>query len=209
MENESFDKFERETKSFAALVILNIVGVALAMAFGVSWVVNNLLPLASGQPFDLYQLIYTGLGLSAFVLAIRWLVPCAETFRDINDVMHGSRKADGEPIGEKLTQMIVEKLAWYREKRGMISRLKSGSRLTGLFFFVATALQVINLAPILSSTTALTLLAMIVSLTICVVMGAAGIYIPVLIDRFTVAWDQRVEASGKAEKSLGELIEGP
>jgi hypothetical protein len=208
MENETFGKLERETRSFAALAILNIVGAAMAMAFGVSWIVNNLLPLASGQPFDLMQLLYAGLGLLGFVFAIRWLVPCAETFGGVDDMIDG-RKASDEPVGERLTQMVVEKLAWYREKREMIGGLKAGSRLTGLFFLASAALSGYNIAATLGSTAGYMLVMEAVGFALCLVMGAAGLYIPAIIDRFTGTWDQRISASGDAEERLGKLIEGP
>lgn len=207
MENETFRKFKRETRSFAALVILNIVGAGLAMAFSVSWIVNNLLPLASGQPFNFTQLVYAGLGLFGFVFAIGWLVPCAETFDGVDDLIDRSWKADGAPIGDKLTGMIVEKLAWYREKREMIGKLKTGSRLTGLFFLASAVLQAYNLALTLSSTTDLMLLMTAIGFALCLVFGVAGLYIPALIDRFTGTWDQRVDALGKAEDKLCKLIE--
>lgn len=208
MENETFEKLKRETRSFAALIILNIVGAGLAMAVSVSWIVNNLLPLASGQIVNIIQIVYAGLGLLGFVLAIRWLIPCAETFDGVDDMIDGSRIGE-EPVGERLTQMIVEKLAWYREKREMIGGLKAGSRLTGLFFLASAALQVYDLTTSLGSTTGLMLLMTAVGLVLCLVMGAAGIYIPSLIDRFTGTWDRRVQASGEAEDRLGKLIEGP
>ena len=208
MENETFEKLERETRSFAALVILNIVGAALAMAFSVSWIVNNLLPLASGQTVNLMQIVYGGLGFLGFVFAIRWLIPCAETFDGVDDMIDGRRKRD-MPVGEKLTEIIVEKLAWYREKREMIGKLKAGSRITGLFFLASAALQVYGLVSSLGSTTGLIRLMTAVGFAMCLVIGAAGLYIPVLIDRFTGTWDQRVQASGDAEGRFGKLIEGP
>jgi hypothetical protein len=208
MENETFEKLERETRSFAALVILNIVGAALAMAFSVSWIVNNLLPLASGQTVNLMQIVYGGLGFLGFVFAIRWLIPCAETFDGVDDMIDGRRKRD-MPVGEKLTEIIVEKLAWYREKREMIGKLKAGSRITGLFFLASAALQVYGLVTSLGSTTGLIRLMTAVGFAMCLVIGAAGLYIPVLIDRFTGTWDQRVRASGDAEGRFGKLIEGP
>jgi hypothetical protein len=155
------------------------------------------------------QMVYAGLGLFGFIFAIRWLVPCAETFSGVDDMIDGSRKAGDEPIGEKLTQMIVEKLAWYREKREMIGKLKVGSRLTGVFFLASAALQVYNLALSPGSTTGLMFLMTSVGLTLCLIMGAVGLYIPALIDRFTGTWDQRVDASGEVENKLGKLIEGP
>lgn len=207
MESETFEKLERETRSFAALVILNIVGAGLAMAFGVFWIVNNLLPLASGQMVNLMQIVYGGLGLLGFVFAIRWLIPCAETFDGVDDMIDGKRESD-MPVGEKLTQMIVEKLAWYREKREMIGKLKAGSRITGLFFLASAIPQVYSLVSSLGSTNGLMILTIAVGFALCIVMGVAGIYIPALIDRFTGTWDQRVQASGDAKERLGKLIEG-
>jgi hypothetical protein len=155
------------------------------------------------------QMVYAGLGLFGFVFAMRWLVPCAETFSGVDDMIDGSTKAGVEPIGEKLTQMIVEKLAWYREKREMVGKLKIGSRLTGAFFLVSATLQIYNIASTLGTTTGFMLLMTAVGFTLCLSMGAVGLYIPVLIDRFTGTWDQRINASSDIEDKLGKLIEGP
>jgi len=209
MENEAFERFERETRSFAALALLNIVGAGLAMAFSVSWIVNNLLPLASGGAVYLDQIVLAGLGLAGFVFAMRWLIPCAETFGGVDDMIKGKSRGKIEANGDKLTEMIVEKMAWYRESRETIGRLKLGSRLTGVFFLASAALQIYNLAVSLSTVTQAILVMSAVGLTLCLAFGAVGLLVPTYVDRFIGTWDQRVKASDEAEDKLGKLIEGP
>jgi hypothetical protein len=209
MENEAFERFGREMRSFAALIILNIVGAGLAISFGISWIMPNIAPLFSGQPIYLEQLVRAGLAVAGCVVALRWLVSCAETFDGVDDIVDGSWKADMERRGDALTARIVESMAWYRERRGNIWRLKLGCRLTGAFFVVSAALQAYNFVTTFGSATQSMLIMSVVGLVLCLALGAIGVIVPALIDRFIGTWDQRVKASGEAEDKLGKLFEGP
>jgi hypothetical protein len=205
MENEAFERFTRETRSLAALVIMNIVGAGLTIAFGVSQVVTNLSPLFGGQPVYLEQLLRAGVSLFACAIAMRWLIWGAQTFSGVDDLIDGSRKADAED----LTGLIVENMAWYREKRESIGRLKWGCRLVGAYFALTTALQLYNLVTTLGTMTQAVLIMSAVGLVLCSALGLIGLLVPTYIDRFIGTWDERVKASGEAEDKLGKLIEGP
>ena len=206
MENETFERFNREMRSFFALIILNIVGAGLGMAFGVAWCVGNVQPLFAGQPIQILNVATAGLAIAGCAVAISWLVKSAEVLDGFDDLKDGSsREAD---TGDALTERIIKSIAWYREKQVAIGELRFGSRVTGAFFLLSAALQVINLISTWGSTTQITILLSVVGLALCIALGLIGVVIPGTVTRFTTTWDNRVEASGKAEKKLGELLEG-
>ena len=208
MENETFERFNREMRSFFALIILNIVGAGLGMAFGVAWCVGNVQPLFAGQPVQILNVAMAGLALAGCAVAISWLTKSAEVFDGFDDLKDEVGKEDVKAGGDALTGLIVRSIAWYREKQENIGQLKFGSRITGAFFLLSAALQAINLVSTLGSATQTSILLSVLGLALCLVLGALGLMIPSAVTRFTGTWDRRVEASGEAEKKLGELLEG-
>jgi hypothetical protein len=203
MEMETLERFNREMRSFQALIILNIAGAGLAMSFGVSTIIQNLTPLFSGNVPGIQQVAMAGLMLVGCAFAIRWLIKGAEVLSRFDEL---KSFGDLEQASDVITGKIVSTMAWYREQRLMINQLKLGSMITGAFFLVSATLQLVNLAQNLSSPGLI--LMSIVGLGLCLTLGAAGILIPRYITRFGEAWDKRVEASGVAEKKLDDIMDG-
>jgi hypothetical protein len=206
MENNTVARFDREMKGFFALKILNIVGAGLGMAFGISWIVGNVTPLFSGQPIQALNLVMTALALTGCGVAIRWLITSAELFSELDDLRDES--GDKDANGDALTRRIIRSVAWYRDRKEKIGELKWGSRVTGAFLLLSALLQGYNLVTTLGTATQLVSLASAIGFAMCLVLGAAGLWIPSAITRFVATWDSRVEATSEAEKKLGKLIEG-
>ncbi len=206
MENDTFERFNREMRSFFALIILNIVGAGLGMAFGVAWGVGNVQPLFAGHPIEILNVAIAGLALAGCAFAISWLIKSAEVFDGFDELKDEGDKASGG--GDALTGLIIRSIAWYREKQENISQLKLGSRVTGAFFLISAVLQAINLVGTLGSATQANILLSVAGLALCFAFGVLGLMIPTFITRFTATWDNRVEASSEAEDKLGKLLEG-
>lgn len=206
MENDTFERFNREMRSFFALIILNIVGAGLGMAFGVAWGVGNVQPIFAGQPIEILNLGIAGLALAGCAFAISWLVKSAEVFDGFDELK--DEVSNVKASGDALTRLIVRSIAWYRDKQENIGQLKLGSRVTGMFFLASAALQAVNLVGTLGFTTQANNLLSVAGLALCLAFGVLGLMIPTFITRFTATWDSRVEGSGEAEERLGKLLEG-
>lgn len=207
METETLQRFSREMMSLYALIVINIVGAGLAMSFGVTTVVNNLLPIIAELRFQSIQAILTGLGLLGFGFAISWLVSSAKVFSDFDDLRDEFKKRQGEADDEEIAQLVVQNLAFYRDNRPTIDRLMLGSRVAGLFFLLSAAVGVFNL---LTNTPAgpLGLLTAVMGVLICIAIGAVGLYCPSFFERYTMTWERRLNDSVEAEKKLNRILEG-
>jgi len=195
-------------RSFYALIIINIAGAGLAISFGIAWIVPNITPMIQEQSIQISQLALTGLVVVGCVVALRWLIASVEVFDGFDDLRDDSKAKEAEANGDVLTGLIVRSIAWYREKKANISTLKFGSRVTGAFFLLSAALQILNLASTLSSTSQFNLTLSLIGFTLCLVLGVAGLLIPYSITRFVGTWDHRVEASDDASKRLERIVEG-
>ena len=208
MEKETFDRFNREMRSFYALIILNIVGAGLAMSFGIAWIVPNITPMIQEQSIQISKLALTGLVVVGCVVALRWLIASVEVFDGFDDLRDDSRVKEAEANCDSLTGLIVRSMAWYRERKANINDLKFGSRVTGAFFLLSAVLQILNLASTLSSTSPFNLTLSMIGFILCLVLGVAGLLIPYSITRFVGTWDHRIEASDDASKRLERIVEG-
>jgi len=208
VEKETFDRFNREMRSFYALIILNIVGAGLAMSFGIAWIVPNITPMIQEQSIQISKLALTGLVVVGCVVALRWLIASVEVFDGFDDLRDDSRVKEAEANCDSLTGLIVRSMAWYRERKANINDLKFGSRVTGAFFLLSAVLQILNLASTLSSTSPFNLTLSMIGFILCLVLGVAGLLIPYSITRFVGTWDHRIEASDEASKRLERIVEG-
>jgi hypothetical protein len=200
MENEVNNRLTREMNSFHALTIVNIAGAGIAMSLGIATLVNNLLPMFREQTILFPQALNMAAVLAGSVFALRWLISSAEMLDGFQEVRESME--DDDP-----TTLIVENMAFYRENRETVRRLMLGSRATGAFFLVYTALQLRFLLAQVGSTSLLTLMS-VVGLALCLALGVAGVYIPSSLGRYTQMWDRRLSESEEAERRLGEMLEG-
>ena len=89
MEKDTFERFNREMRSFFVLIILNIVGAGIAMAYGVTLGVTNITSLIAQQQIQLQQVAITGFALIGCIIAIRWLINSAELLDIFDDLREG------------------------------------------------------------------------------------------------------------------------
>ena len=207
MRNETLNRLNREMRSFNSLIIMNITGAGLAMSMGIAVVVKNVLPMVAARTILVPEAIMVGLVLAGCVLGLRWLIAGAEMMDEYQDVREG---ASGHENGaeDSATELIVQNMAFYRDHRESMGRLVIGSRATGAFFLLSAAMQVRYLLSVLGSGTLFEAAFSLVGLSLCLVLGLAGVYIPRLFRRYEAAWDSRLLESREAEKKLGELLEG-
>jgi len=179
--------------------MVNIAGAGIAMSIGIATLVNNLLPMFREQTILFLHALNVVAVLAGSVFALRWLISSAEMLDGFQDVRES--REDDDP-----TALIVENLAFYREKREEVRRLILGSRATGAFFLVSAALQLRFLVSQTGSS--LFSLMSVVGMALCLALGLAGVYIPSSLGRYTSTWEERLSESEETERRLGELLEG-
>jgi len=207
MEVETLSRFNRETRSFHALTIINMVGAALAMSFGVAVGANALLTMISERSILMPQAAMTGLALVGFVFAIWWLILSAQIFDGFDDVRDEFKSRSEKADGEAVTELIVHNMAFYRDNKSIIQKLKLGSRATGAFFLLFGAVSALSLLT-MGSTELLSLLTGASGTILCVAIGIVGVYSPSFFEQYIRTWDHRLMDSAEAEKKLDRILEG-
>lgn len=207
METETFDRLEREMMSLYALIIVNIVGAGIAMSLGVATGVNNLIPMMSNGRILPLQTAVTGLALLGFVFAINWLIPSAQLFSGFDDLREEFKDHPEKADDEAMTQAIVRNMAFYRENKPTIEKLRLGSRATGAFFLLSGAAAVLNLLT-MGPVEPVSLLMRVVGTLLCIALGLVGVYSPHFFAKYNKTWEQRLMGSAEAEKKLSRILEG-
>ena len=89
MTDETLTRFKSELNSFFLLILLNLVFGALAMAFGVQFMVTSVQGLTGGQSLSLLRIVAGSLSMVSFGLGIAWIISSAEIFEGIRRNPHG------------------------------------------------------------------------------------------------------------------------
>ncbi|MBN2336667.1 hypothetical protein JXL21_14005 [Candidatus Bathyarchaeota archaeon] len=204
MESRTIERFSTEIKSFNALIIANLVGAALALAFSISLGVTHIVGLFQGGSFEAVTLLYVAVTVAGFAFAINWISNAAELMDGYGDITDSFEKTDPSD-DEALTGIIVQSLAFYRDNGEKIGRMTLGSRVTGGLVLLTTIPQVTNL---LTPQTGLMTLFTVVGLLCSAGAGLVGLYVPTLFRRYSETWDQRLGLTGEAEERLKGILEG-
>ena len=206
LHNQALIQFRTEIRQFYIVCILNLIFAALAMGFGISFMISAILGLtAPPRPGMLIGAIATvcfGLGLS-------WLLSTVRIFKGIKVINH-QLDAEGTSItDDRITCLIVRMLTHYRDNRKTIGKMIRGCTFGGICFFslgIGTSLEAIS---ILSDGITFTLNnlmvipAMLLTLGIAVVSLLSSYY----FSKFVKIWDRRLleidESECALKKNLG------
>ncbi len=209
MEKNTLNRLKIELESFKALVIANLIGAALTMAFTMVFSIDEVMPLISGAPLTLSGLPYLVLIIAGMAFAITWITRSAELMGEHDEITKDFDEIMKEGGGdEAVTGIIVRSLAFYRENQDKIEQLKWGGRVTGTFLMVTAIPQLIGLLRGTDPMGGLMILGQWFAIISSVGIGAAAWYVPVIIKRFTEMWDARLSMADDANEKLKRILEG-
>ncbi len=208
MSQNTVQKLQRELNSLFGLTIINIVASSLAMAFGVYFFMPNLISAVTTFTITVEQIGLIILGGLALVVAIRWLVNSAEMielYSNLSDKFSRQKK-DRAIDDEKLTGLIVDLTAAYRENKPTIKLMMIISRIAGIGFGIAAVLSLGSLIAGAMLNVPLWSLAQISTVTINGVMSAVCFLIPHFYRKYSNIWDQRLLHTEKVEAELNKVL---
>ena len=107
MEQTTLNRLKIELQSFKGLVIANLIGAALALAFTMAYGIPKIIPLLVEGIISINQLPYLGLIFLGFAVSINWISNSARLMGehgDIVDELDDISSSDDEAI----TSVIVE-----------------------------------------------------------------------------------------------------
>ena len=208
-------KAVREVRYLQALVLINLVYGAVALAICISAIVTTISPVFSMDLSALNSLLtpqsVVTVVLATVILGLvgRWFIHSGEMF----DAVENLEKARGEVMtahdaegrNERVISLIVELLSNYREHRGSIRAFRVLGAASGLLFIglgLLTFFQTLLVTPANMTQAVLNLAATIPT-------GLAGVYISHSLGKYQDAWDPRLIGASKAEEELKRLLEMP
>lgn len=206
MTDETLSQFRNELNSFFVLVILNMVFGALAMAFGMQFIIASVTGLEEGE-IPLHVLA-GAISLAVFGLGLSWVISSAKVLKGITGIRREYSEFSGPVPAEILTGWIVRLTAHYRENRETIRRMTVICALGGCAFL---AIGVLNLIQGItwtaeanaSWTQGLPFIAAGINLT----LGLASLLFCGYFRRYSAAWDLRLDETARGETILERTLE--
>jgi len=204
MTENTLTQFKKELDSFFLIVSMNMAAGALAMAFGLQYLVARILDLSVWQVSDTFRIPVAVFFLVCIGLGFGWVLSSARILRGVKSVRRESRLRTGPVPAETLTCWIVRTLAHYRENRQTVRWMVPVSALGGCAFLVlgtSNLLQGIGL--IGGGIQAFALVAAVINLTI----GTASVLCTLYFRRYSASWDERIDGAARSENALRCALE--
>jgi hypothetical protein len=208
MTDETVSQFKNELNSFFVLVILNLVFGALAMAFGVQFMIANVLELTGEQIPPLLRVLAGAVSLAGFGLGLSWVLSSAKVLKGITGIRREYSECPGMVSAEILTGWIVRLMAHYRENRETIRWMTVICAFGGCAFLAIGFLNLIQGITWTADANAswiqrLPFIAAGINLTI----GLSSLLFCVYFRRYSAAWDLRLDETSRSETILERTLE--
>ncbi len=202
-------RFFRELDSYTLVILMNVVFGALAMAFGIHYIVSSLTEQAGGHFFSLLRIVIAAFSMAGFGIGLSWIISGVEIMDGLDDIRSACRDRKAPITAEVTTRGIVRMIAHYRGHRKTIRTMALVCTLGGFCFLVLGILSSIEFFSVsLTSGTitldsALLIPPALLSLGIAIVSLVSSFYFA----RFAKAWDVREGEISRAEQVLAHTLD--
>ena len=206
MTDETLSQFKNELNSFFVLFILNVVFGALALAFGMQFMIASVMGLAEGEiPL---RALAGAISLAVFGLGLSWVISSVKVLKGITAIRREYSEYPSPVPAEILTGWIVRLTAHYRKNRETIRRMTVICALGGCAFLAIGVLNLIQGITWTADTNAswtqgLPFIAAGINITI----GLASLLFCVYFRRYSAAWDLRLDETARSETILERTLE--
>jgi uncharacterized membrane protein len=201
-------EFEAELRSFFVLSLFNMVFGALAMAFGIQFIVTAGVALQNNVLLTIPLFIQMLVGVAAAVLGLRWIRSTVRIFRGVNELRREYRATKKPVSGETLTGLIVRMMAQYRENKMTIRAMTVICALGGLVYLALGITNIFQgvawaMAPGSAISPELAFLAAGINLTI----GLVSLFSSTWFHRYSASWDARLDEANRSEEILKKTLD--
>jgi hypothetical protein len=208
MADETLLQFKNELNIFFVLVILNLVFGALAMAFGMQFMIASVLGLTGGQIPAVFRVLAGAISLTGFGLGLSWVLSSAKVLKGITAIRREYREYSDPVSAEILTGWIVRLVAHYRGNRETIRWMTLICAIGGCAFLALGILNIVQgIAGLAVSTDfrmrGLPFIAAGINLTI----GFSSLLFCRYFRRYSAAWDLRMDETARSETILERTLE--
>ena len=207
MTDGTLNQFRNELTALFVIVVLNIVFGALAMAFGVQYMVSSVSGQAAGQ-FLVLRVVTGTVAMICFGLGIAWIISSVKIFDGIEEIREEFQDRKKPVSDETLTSGIIRMMAHYRQNTKTIHTMILVCTLGGFCFL---ALGIINSLEFLSISLSsgqftlknyLLIPAALLTLGIALVSLLSSYY----FSKFSRTWDLRLMETARSEEMLKKSL---
>jgi hypothetical protein len=208
MKTENLARFKSEINCFFALVLLNLVFGAMAMAFGLQFILSSVLGLTGGTGTPGLRMIIGAISMVCFGLGLGWILMSARILKGITLIRREFKHHTGPVPDETLTCWIIRMIAHYRGNRKQIQNMIVMCTLGGFCFLVLgvlNSLEFFSIGPLSGSISLngyLLIPSALLTLGIALVSLASSFYFA----RFSKTWDFRQDEISRSEHELAEKL---
>jgi len=208
MTDETLTRFKSELDSFFVLVLLNMVFGALAMAFGMQFIIASVLGLAGGQSTPALRILAGSISLVGFGLGLSWVLSSAKILKGINAIRREFRSCPAPVTGEVLTGWILQMTAHYRQNKKAIGLMTRICTLGGCVFLALGIINLIGAVAVWGSPAGILVASLFfITTAINLTIGIASLRFSSYFRRYSRAWDNRIDEVSQNEKALHNFME--
>jgi uncharacterized membrane protein len=208
MKDSISQQFEDELRSFFALTLLNLVFGAMAMAFGMQFIVAAALALSGMPAFVLLPVIQIIAGGILFVLGLRWILSSVRIFSGVARLRREYRGQEKSGSDHTLTGYIVRMLAQYRENQETIQRMTLICLLGGCLFLALGSLNLVQgFSAVMSAGGTDAVVLSFVAAGINLTIGLVCLLSSAWFRTYARAWDLRLLEISRSEEALQRTLE--
>ena len=208
MTDETLNQFRNELSALFVIGILNIVFGALAMAFGVQYMVTSVLGQTAGQSMVL-RIVAGSVAMICFGLGIAWIISSVKIFDGVQEIREEFQDREKPVSEETLTRGIIRMMAHYRKNTTTIRTMILVCTLGGFCFLALGIINALEFFSIGLSSGQFTLDNYLLVPTALLTLGIALVSLlsSYYFSKFSRTWDQRLLETARSEdilkKSLG------
>lgn len=208
MTSTIYSHFYHELNSFFLVTLLNVVFGALAMAFGIQYIVASVLGLTDEEPLSLIRIVTAAISMVGLGLGLSWMVSSVEILDGIDDIRN-FLKENTKPVSDEITTCgIVRMIAHYRGHRKTIRTMILVCTIGGFCFLALGIISSIEFFSFSLTSGTITLNSYLLipsallALSVALVSLASSFY----FSKFSRAWDLREDEISRGEHELAETL---
>jgi hypothetical protein len=202
-------QFTGELRGFFMLSLLNIVYAAMAMAFGIWFIVTSIPALGEGETTIAYAAILIILGGATVLMGIRWILASVQVFSGIKQLRDEWRSLKDPIPDETLTGMIIRMISYYRGNRKTIQTMIVTGIFCGFFLLMLAIIQSLEfLSFSISSGTFSIDVHRVIPLTFpAYFVAVVSLFTAAFFKKYSTVWDLRQQEIDQMEEKLHHVLE--
>jgi hypothetical protein len=204
----ALNQFKTEIQHFSNVSVLNLVFSALAIGFGVAYLVA----VVSGQILNpamaRFPMPFGAVAMVCFGLGISWLLSTARIFEGVIIIRKDLDREGTAITDERLTCLIVQMFAHYRDNRDTIRTMILICTLGGGCFLALGILTSLEFLGIFGTVAEFSLNAYrpIPSMLVILGISIASLFSSYYFSKFSKTWDLRMNEIEQSECTLKKTL---